>query len=164
MVPCRVLAASGGMLAMTRNPFVSPAHYYYNADGNGNVIALADANQLIVARYIYDPFGNMVSKSGPLADVNTYRFSSKDYHVNSGLVYYEYRFYEPNLQRWLTRVTHLENEVESISHASLGIARSNAIDPRGLQSRRCINGSIDMLISYLIGDAEDGGLSQCPSR
>jgi RHS repeat-associated protein len=40
---------------------------------------------------------------GPLAAANLYRFSSKEFHVNSGLVYYLYRFYEPNLQRWPNR-------------------------------------------------------------
>ncbi|HVV00471.1 MAG TPA: RHS repeat-associated core domain-containing protein [Verrucomicrobiae bacterium] len=38
-----------------------------------------------------------------MADINLYRFSSKEYHPNSGLVYYLYRYYEPNLQRWLNR-------------------------------------------------------------
>jgi RHS repeat-associated protein len=57
----------------------------------------------MVASYRYDPFGNLVSKSGPLADANVYRFSSKEFHVNSGLYYYGYRFYSPNLQRWINR-------------------------------------------------------------
>src|SRR5437667_11089912 len=30
-------------------------------------------------------------------------FSSKEVHPASGLVYYLYRYYEPNLQRWLNR-------------------------------------------------------------
>ncbi len=50
-----------------------------------------------------DPFGNILSKSGPLADVNLHRFSSKEFHANSGLVYYLYRYYEPGLQRWMNR-------------------------------------------------------------
>ena len=50
-----------------------------------------------------DPFGNILSKSGPLADVNTYRFSSQEYHQPSGLSIYLYRAYDPNLQRWLNR-------------------------------------------------------------
>jgi RHS repeat-associated protein len=32
-----------------------------------------------------------------------YRFSSKELHVNSGLYYYGYRWYHPNLQRWMNR-------------------------------------------------------------
>src|SRR5439155_3305959 len=61
------------------------------------------AQQTVVAKYIYDPFGNTVSKSGPLADANTYRFSSQEYHQPSGLSLYLYRAYDPNLQRWLNQ-------------------------------------------------------------
>jgi RHS repeat-associated protein len=41
--------------------------------------------------------------SGPLADANLYRFSSKEAHVPSGLIYYLYRYFDPNLQRWTSR-------------------------------------------------------------
>jgi RHS repeat-associated protein len=64
---------------------------------------MVSPGHVVVASYRYDPFGNLVSKSGPLADANVYRFSSKEIHVNSGLYYYGYRFYSPNLQRWINR-------------------------------------------------------------
>src|SRR5437763_5231525 len=32
-----------------------------------------------------------------------YRFSSKELHIASGMYYYLYRFYDPNLQRWINR-------------------------------------------------------------
>ncbi|HEX4121933.1 MAG TPA: RHS repeat-associated core domain-containing protein, partial [Verrucomicrobiae bacterium] len=54
-------------------------------------------------KYLYDAFGNTISKSGLLADANVYRFSSKEWHQNSGLVYYLYRYYDSNLQRWPNR-------------------------------------------------------------
>ncbi len=91
----------GGLLARTDTGNGQTA--YFHTDGNGNVTALINAQQIIVAKYLYDPFGNTLSKAGPLADANTYRFSSKDSHANSGLYYYGYRFYDPNLQRWLNR-------------------------------------------------------------
>src|SRR5205085_6525284 len=59
--------------------------------------------QLAVAKYLYDPFGNSISAGGPWADVNLYRFSSKEAHIGSELYYYGRRFYEPCLQRWLNR-------------------------------------------------------------
>src|SRR5258708_6737241 len=59
--------------------------------------------QGLAAGYRYDPFGNLISKSGSLADANIYRFSSKEIHLNSGMYYYLYRFYDPNLQRWINR-------------------------------------------------------------
>ncbi len=89
----------GGLLARTD----ASGSTFYHSDGSGNITALMDTNQNIVARYEYDPFGKLIGKWGPLADANTYRFSSKEFQRNSGLYYYGYRFYEPNLQRWLNR-------------------------------------------------------------
>ncbi len=57
-----------------------------------------DPSQQLAAKYLYDPYGNMLAMAGRLAETNTYRFSSKEWNANSGLYYYLYRFYEPNLQ------------------------------------------------------------------
>jgi len=89
----------GGLLARSDANGIA----YYHSDGSGNVTMLTDSNQTPVAKYIYDPFGNLLGMSGPLADANTYRFSSKEYHVNSGLYDFGARFYDPNLQRWTGR-------------------------------------------------------------
>jgi RHS repeat-associated protein len=96
----------GGLLARTENGKLitgnaSAAHAYYQADAGGNVTCLLDAQNAVVARYQYDPFGNLLGLAGPLAEANLYRFSAKEFHANSGLYYYGYRFYEPRLQRWL---------------------------------------------------------------
>ena len=97
----------GGLLARTDNSTLnsqpSTAHAYYHADGNGNITMLISSSQMIVAKYLYDPYGNTLAQSGLLADANLYRFSSKEWNANSGLYYYLYRFYDPNLQRWPNR-------------------------------------------------------------
>jgi RHS repeat-associated protein len=93
----------GGLLARTDNSAFSLQHSYFHSDGNGNVTALVDTNGFIVAKYQYDPYGNLLGMCGPLAEANTYRFSSKEWHAASGLYYYGFRYYEPNLQRWLNR-------------------------------------------------------------
>ena len=92
----------GGFLALTENS-TQPASFYFHADGNGNVTALVDTNQNIVARYLFDPFGNALTANGPKAELNKYRFSSKELQVASGLLYFGYRFYEPSVQRWPNR-------------------------------------------------------------
>ena len=89
----------GGLLARS----AGGSHAYYHADGGGNITALADSSQTVVAAYRYDPFGNLISKSGGLADANVCRFSSKEFHPNTGLYYYGYRWYSPYLQRWINR-------------------------------------------------------------
>lgn len=86
----------GGLLARTDGSGTA----YYHSDGAGNVAALTDSSGIVVARYLYDPFGKLLAKSGSLADANRYRFSSKEHH-HSGIYHYGYRFYEPNFQRWL---------------------------------------------------------------
>jgi RHS repeat-associated protein len=94
-----------GLLARTDlsplNPQLSTA--FYHSDGNGNITCLINASQAVVAKYLYDPYGNVLSASGLLAGVNLYQFSSKEFHANSGLIYYLYRFYDSNLQRWVNR-------------------------------------------------------------
>jgi len=91
----------GGLLARTDGN----GSTFYHADGNGNVTALLNASQTVVAKYLYDAFGNTLAESGALAEANAYRFSSKEWNANSGLYYYLYRFYDPNLQRWVNRET-----------------------------------------------------------
>jgi RHS repeat-associated protein len=76
---------------------------YYFTDGNGNVSSLINASGSVQAKYRYDSFGNLLGKSGALADVNLIRFSGKEYHNRSGLYYYGFRYYAPNLQRWLNQ-------------------------------------------------------------
>jgi RHS repeat-associated protein len=95
-----LLARSDGYSSSTGN---WTDHNFYHADGNGNITYLVNSSQGLAAAYRYDPFGNMTYASGSLAGSNVYRFSSKEQHLNSGLYYYLYRFYDPSVQRWLNR-------------------------------------------------------------
>ena len=89
----------GGLLARTD----SSGSTFYHADGSGNLTALMDGMQNIVARYEYDPYGRMIGQWGKMALANTMRFSSMPFLQNSGLIGYHARFYEPGFQRWLNR-------------------------------------------------------------
>jgi RHS repeat-associated protein len=120
----------GGLLALSWPSVVNPQHYFYHADGNGNITALINSQQIVLAKYLYDPFGNILSTSGPLAQFNRYLFSSKECDQNSGLVYYLYRYYEPNLQRWLNRDP--INEEGGINlYGYIGNNPVSGIDPDG---------------------------------
>ncbi len=77
--------------------------YFYVTDGNKNVIALYDDSGVQVAGYSYGPFGQLLSASGPLAQINPLRFSSEYFDDETNLVYYNYRYYSPRLGRWLSR-------------------------------------------------------------
>ena len=93
-----------GLLYLTVSNSNSQLQLYIPCyDNNGNVTKYVDANGNIVASYTYDAFGNLISKSGTLADFFRHCFSTKYFDIETGLYYYGYRFYHPVLMRWLNR-------------------------------------------------------------
>ena len=72
-------------------------------DAYGNIMGYWDAQGNVVAEYTYDAFGRLISSSGPMADVFAIRYSTKYFDPETGFYYYGYRFYSPELMRWITR-------------------------------------------------------------
>ena len=105
---------------------------FYHSDTNGNVTSMVYPNGTLAAKYLYDSYGNTLSMSGPLAGANRYRFSSKEWINNAGLYYYGYRFYDPNLQRWLNRDPIAEAGGINL-YGYVGNSPVNRIDPLGFQ-------------------------------
>ena len=89
----------GGILAANFNGTTA----FYAYDANGNVTDLVGTNGEFLAQYQFDPYGNTISKTGALADVNPFRFSTKYLDAETGLYYYGYRFYMPETGRWASR-------------------------------------------------------------
>ncbi|MPM80422.1 hypothetical protein SDC9_127469 [bioreactor metagenome] len=76
------------------------ANEYFVADGNKNVIELRDATGVIMDTYDYTPFGG-VTHAG--SSDNPFQFSSEYHDSETGLIYYNYRYYSPVLGRWINR-------------------------------------------------------------
>ena len=73
-------------------------------DLNGNVMGLVKAaNGTISTRYEYGPFGEVFCSVGELAEENPFQFSTKYTDFETDLVYYGYRYYSPDLGRWISR-------------------------------------------------------------
>ncbi|UDQ98377.1 RHS repeat-associated core domain-containing protein [Lentisphaerota bacterium WC36G] len=76
--------------------------FNYIADGNKNITQLIDMSSGSVAnRYDYSPFGQLI------ADVETvenpFKFSSEYAEKETGLIYYNYRYYNPSTGKWINR-------------------------------------------------------------
>jgi RHS repeat-associated protein len=123
-------------------------HAFYHADGNGNITCMVNTNQTVVASYRYDPFGKTISQSGSLADANVYRFSLKEFHAVSGMYYYLYRFYDPNLQRWLNRDP-IGEEGGINLYGFVGNDPVSWIDLFGFDRASCLNDCFNQLADCL---------------
>jgi RHS repeat-associated protein len=87
----------GGLLNLAQGGL----NYSYLYDGKDNITSLIDGTQSVAAAYAYDPFGNLMARTGTLDQ--PYGFSTKPYDENTGLYYYGYRFYRPSIGRWISR-------------------------------------------------------------
>jgi RHS repeat-associated protein len=76
-------------------------------DRMGNVTgyrrAVSGSAAVLDAVFEYDAFGREVRSTGPASNTMAFRFSTKATDVDTGLVYYGYRFYDPDRGRWLSR-------------------------------------------------------------
>lgn len=116
------LTATGGVGALTLETVhtdTALTSYHLAYDGSGNVTAVIDrkpgdptGNGRIVASYEYGPFGEKVrawvdptlpTATKDILAARSFRFSTKFTDVESGLVYYGYRYYDPSLGRFINR-------------------------------------------------------------
>jgi RHS repeat-associated protein len=92
----------GGLLAVRDH--AGGTYHFVGFDGNGNVTVLVNASdQSPSAQYEYSPFGELIRATGPLATTNPFRWSTKFWDEDSGLVYYGFRYYSPSFGRWINR-------------------------------------------------------------
>ena len=110
-----------------------------NYDSNGNVVLLTDLKGQESARYSYDAFGQTLLANGAMAQKNRYRFSTKPVEIASGLCFYGFRYYSPELGRWPSRDP---------------IEESGGVNLYGMVENRALN-NIDIL------GQSDGVLAAC---
>ena len=117
----------GGLLATE----VGGVWYFPLYDNNGNVTDYVSETGEVVASYEYDAFGRTLSATGSMSSVFPFRFSTKYYDAETGLYYYGYRYYSPELGRWLTRDPIEEDGGDNL-YAFCGNNGVSRIDARGL--------------------------------
>ncbi len=130
--------------------------YFYQTDANKNVTDLTDSAGTIVAHYEYSPFGQLVKSSGAYANTNVFTWSSEYTDRETGLIYYNFREYDPKLGRWLSRdPIHKQGGLNL--YAYISNKTINHIDKLGLQNfgEGFLPTTIDLLPQ--IAEQETGG-------
>jgi RHS repeat-associated protein len=115
----------GGLLARTD----MNGSTFFHADAVGNVTALMDGSENIVARYLQDPFGRLIGQWGSMGNANSMQASSMPRHW--GIVFYPLRPELPDLDRFITADPIQETGGINLYRA-VGNSPLNKIDPLGL--------------------------------
>lgn len=85
-------SADGGVTVTT---------YYYVLNLQGDVVKLVTSSGSVVASYEYDAWGNILSKSGTMADKNPLRYRGYYYDSETGFYYLQSRYYDPANRRFI---------------------------------------------------------------
>ena len=114
---------------------ISGTNCFAAYDGNGNITVLINAaDKSLAARYEYSPYGELLRETGLLARQNPFRFSTKFWDDESGLICYPYRYYSPSFGRWLTHDPSGEPGSLNLFLFALNNPYSN-IDPDGKDAK-----------------------------
>ena len=120
------------------SPSLAPCY-----DGNGNILAYLDCTTgTITQRMEYDAFGNEMSLDSVLTQPSTsssqlpFRFSTKYTDSETALSYYGFRYYSPELGRWLNRDP-IEERGGVNLYANVGNDAVNRLDLLGLADCGC---------------------------
>lgn len=91
---------------LLQSPLIPKAYaetcIYYLEDGLGNVRFITSNTGSNVKSYIYDPFGSIITSSGPLTG-NRYQFNTQYFDTDPGTYYLRARYYDPMTGRFISR-------------------------------------------------------------
>ncbi|MGE9289779.1 MAG: RHS repeat domain-containing protein [Puniceicoccales bacterium] len=90
----------GGLLSVLDES--SSDVFYPTYDANGNVSEYLDETGAVAAHYEYSAFGRVIASTGSPDDF-AFRFSTKYQDNETTLLYYGFRYYDPQTGRWVNR-------------------------------------------------------------
>ena len=94
-------STSGQPYALSHNGTI----YYYITNLQGDVMSIVDGTGAVVVSYKYDPYGNIISATGTLAEINPLRYRGYIYDSECNLYYLQSRYYDPSIGRFINADT-----------------------------------------------------------
>ena len=97
---------------------------------------MVDANGATVASYTYDPYGNILTATGSMAEINPLRYRGYYYDEETGFYYLQSRYYDPAIGRFINAddVSMLGADGSMLSYNLFAYCENNPVmgcDPTG---------------------------------
>ena len=134
-------STSGQPYALSHNGMT----YYYITNLQGDVMSIVDGTGAVVAEYEYDPYGNILSTTGTLADtlgqINPRRYRGYVYDQECNLYYLQSRYYDPSISRFLNADAYASTGQGIIGNNMFAYCQNNPVanyDPSGHSSTSSI--------------------------
>ena len=127
-------------------------------------MSIVDAQGEVVAEYEYDPYGNILTATGPLADVNLLRYRGYVYDTETQFYYLQSRYYDPEIGRFIN--------ADALASTGQGILGNNMFaycgnepvrncDPFGMVQQLCFPMYYEEGPCYIV-DQFDESISDLP--
>jgi len=113
-------------------------------------MGLTDSNGTLVSTYAYDPYGNLTSSSGTVA--NPWRYAGGYFDSSTGLYKYGTRYYNPGFGRWSQQDRlwgSLDNPTSLNRYLYVSDDPVNLVDPSGKNAVACVYAFIVALAGLL---------------
>ena len=101
---------NGVMLGFALTIDEETEYYFYVRNLQGDVVAILDEYGIIVARYEFDAWGNLLHHSGYMATINPITYRGYYFDWVTGLYYLQSRYYDPSLRRFISPDIYLDTE------------------------------------------------------
>ncbi len=105
---------------------------YVHSDVLGSTVLLTDEDENVVAEYEYDVFGSIVGYGG--SEKTDYLFTNQEFDPESELYYYNARYYNPSVGRFISRDVFMGRDGDTISRNRYVYVKNNPlryVDPTG---------------------------------
>ena len=122
--------ANGNPFSLTYNG----TKYYYITNTQGDVFYLINTAGTVVASYIYDPYGKVLSATGSLVSINPLRYRGYYYDTESGFYYLQSRYYDPQICRFINADSYASTGQGFIGNNMFAYCGNNPVnrfDPTG---------------------------------
>ncbi len=128
-----------GVIGMTHTVGGTTKAYYFQRNLLGDVVAIYDTSGAMVAKYLYDAWGNCTISSETtntvVANANPIRYRGYYYDADTGLYYCNARYYSPKWRRFISPDDTSYLDTETVNGLNLycycGNDPVNYVDPSG---------------------------------